>query len=146
MYKLLYSSPDLQLDVTVSPVTMRLMSSNSSFQINCTATKPPSVLLPFVFSWFWRDTYTGSVLTFNSSGVATIGGSTFVIAQPPGVTNSTPTVISTLTVSQLNTGAYSFQCDVRVYVPMDGPVNKTALSYVFIMGEKRHPSSPVPSQ
>eukprot|EP00731_Ephydatia_muelleri_P019165 Em0011g1205a len=111
---------DLTLGVAVSPSNLR-SSSNSFFQINCTATKPPSVLLPFVFSWSWNDSYTGSVLTFNSSGVTTIGGTTFVMTQPPGVTNSTPTVTSTLIVSQPLPGVYYYRCDVMA--PPNRPTN-----------------------
>ena len=135
MYLAFHSSPDLTFQVAVSPVSLRSMSKDSSFQINCTATKPPSVLLPFMFIWSWRDSYTGSVLTFNNSGVTTIGGITFVVTQPPGVTYSTPTVTSTMTVTQLNPGSYSCQCDVRVSVPIDGPVSQTAQSSLYIMGK-----------
>eukprot|EP00731_Ephydatia_muelleri_P019169 Em0011g1209a len=70
-----------------------------------------------------RTPTTGSVLTFNSSDVTTIGGTTFVMTQPPGVTNSTPTVTSTLIVSQPLPGVYSYRCDVMVSVPIDGPVS-----------------------
>eukprot|EP00731_Ephydatia_muelleri_P019110 Em0011g1150a len=129
---------DLTLGVAVSPTNLR-SSSNSSFQINCTATKPPSVL-PFVFSWSWKDSYTGSVLTFNSSDVTTIGGTTFVMTQPPGVTNSTPTVTSTLIVSQPLPGVYSYRCDVMVSVPIDGPVSWNGSIYVAkITGPPRQP-------
>eukprot|EP00731_Ephydatia_muelleri_P019173 Em0011g1213a len=129
---------DLTLGVAVSPTNLR-SSSNSSFQINCTATKPPSVL-PFVFSWSWNDSYNGSVLTFNSSGVTTIGGTTFVMTQPPGVTNSTPTVTSTLIVSQPLPGVYSYRCDVMVSVPIDGPVSWNGSIYVAkITGPPRQP-------
>eukprot|EP00731_Ephydatia_muelleri_P019109 Em0011g1149a len=137
-----FSVVDLALEVTVLPVTLRSVFSNSSFQINCTATKPPSVLLPFVFSWSWNDSYTGSVLIFNSSGVTTIGGTTFVMTQPPGVTNSTPTVTSTLIVSQPLPGVCLYRCDVMVSVPIDGPVSQTAVSSVFILG-KTVPVKPV---
>ncbi|KAL5486431.1 hypothetical protein EMCRGX_G018903 [Ephydatia muelleri] len=131
---------DLTLGVAVSPSNLR-SSSNSFFQINCTATKPPSVLLPFVFSWSWNDSYTGSVLTFNSSGVTTIGGTTFVMTQPPGVTNSTPTVTSTLIVSQPLPGVYYYRCDVMVSVPIDGPVNQTAIASISISGPPNRPTN-----